>query len=95
MAKKKKNAGNDVNMKNIIEEVMAEQEHPQDDLPLSDTGKKAEETWRIRKGSGLIGIKFRKDSDLDPLEELLTKYFAYAKSGEYEKIRPTKEVAGL
>lgn len=92
MAKNKKNAGNDViNMKGIVEEVMAEQEHPQDDLPLSDTGKKAEETWRIRKGSGLIGIKFRKDSDLDPLEDLLTKYFAYAKSGEYEKIRPTKE----
>ena len=92
MAKNKKNAGGDiVNMKDIIEEVMAEQEHPQDDLPLSDTGKKAEETWRIRKGSGLIGIKFRKDSDLDPLEELLTKYFAYAKAGEYEKIRPTKE----
>lgn len=92
MAKNKKNAGGDiVNMKDIIEEVMAEQEHPQDDLPLSETGKKAEETWRIRKGSGLIGIKFRKDSDLDPLEELLTKYFAYAKAGEYEKIRPTKE----
>lgn len=94
MAKNKKNAGGDiVNMKGIIEEVLAEQEHPQDDLPLSESGKKVEETWKIRKGSGLTGINFRKTSDLDPLEELLTKYFAYAKAGEYEKIRPTKEQA--
>ena len=49
MAKNKKNAGNDViDMKGIVEEVMAEQEHPEDDLPLSESGKKAEETWKIR-----------------------------------------------
>lgn len=95
MAKNKKNAGNDVkmNINNIIEEVMAEQEHPQDDLELelSEEGKAKEATWQIRKGSGLTGISFRKTSDLDPLEEILNKYYACAKAGEYENIRPTKE----
>jgi len=93
MAKNNKKLVDDINVKDIVEEVRAEQEHPQDDLPLSEEGKKKEEVWKIRKGTGLTGIFFRKKSDLDPLEETLTQYYMYCKNGQYEKIRPDKNLS--
>lgn len=93
MAKNNKKLVDDINVKDIVEEALTEQEHPQDDLPLSEEGKKKEQIWKIRKNTGLTGISFRKASDLDPLEDMLTQYYMYCKAGQYEKIRPDKNMS--